>query len=67
MQTKYFRILEELKVDIQITDDKISISSVENNAPIWVLIKHREIAHAFSEIFHELWKALDRIEELEGT
>jgi hypothetical protein len=54
-------------VDIQITDDKISISSVENNAPIWVLIKHREIAHAFSEIFHELWKALDRIEELEGT
>ncbi len=34
MQTKYFRILEELKVDIQIIDDKISISSIENNAPI---------------------------------
>lgn len=34
MQTKYFRILEDLKVDIQITDNKISIASVENNAPM---------------------------------
>lgn len=64
-KTKYFRTLEELKVDIQIIDDRISISSVENNAPMGVLIKHAEIANAFSEIFHELWNALVRIEQLE--
>jgi len=28
-KTHYFRLLEELKIDIQIVEDKISISSIE--------------------------------------
>lgn len=65
-ETQYFRTLEELKVDIQIIEDKISICSIAENAPIGVLIKHKEIAETFAALFFELWNALERIKILEN-
>jgi hypothetical protein len=55
-QTKYFSAIDELTVDIQITEDMLSIISVDDNAPIGVLIKHAEIVREFQKIFVELWK-----------
>lgn len=57
-KTKYFEKIEENKVDIQITKDKLSIISVDNDTPIWVLIKHKNIVEAFQKIFEELWGKL---------
>ena len=56
MSTRYFKSLSELKVDFQICDDQISILSTSNSAPIWVLIKHKEIAEALRQIFGEIWE-----------
>lgn len=33
-QNQYFRHIDELKVDIQITDDTLVITNVENTSPI---------------------------------
>lgn len=59
METKYFLEIDELKVDIQITENKVSIASVSQNSPMGILIVNREIADAFQQIFNELWKKLD--------
>lgn len=55
-RTRYFRFLEELKIDIQIVEDKIAISSIASGASVGVLIKHQEIAEAFRQIFEEVWR-----------
>ena len=52
---KYFQYIDELKVDIQIAEDTISILSIEHSSPIWLIIKHQDIANAFRQIFMELW------------
>jgi len=57
-QNKFFNRLKDLKVDIQITKDKISIASIDKNAPVGVLIQHKQIAAAFYQIFDELWHNL---------
>jgi hypothetical protein len=53
---QYFQYIDELKIDIQITEDKLSIISLENNAPVGLLIKHQDIVNGFKQIFLELWK-----------
>ena len=58
-KTKYFKHIEELKIDIQIVDDKMTITSLWEPTPIWILIKHKEIIDAFKQIFTEIWKKLD--------
>lgn len=57
---QYFQFIEELKVDIQIVNDVLTIASLENSSPIGVVIKHQEIVHAFKAIFIELWKRMER-------
>lgn len=57
---QYFQFIEELKVDIQIVDDVLTIASLENSSPIGVVIKHQEIVNAFKAIFIELWKRMER-------
>lgn len=54
-QDQYFQYIDELKVDIQITEDTIAILSLEHISPIGLIIKHQEIANAFRQIFMELW------------
>ncbi len=54
-QTKYFQSLNELEVDFQITDDMLSITSIKQSIPVGILIKHKEIVNAFTQIFQELW------------
>lgn len=58
-KTKYFDRLEELKIDFQITKDKLSIISLNQDWPVWILIKHKDIVEAFQEIFKELWEKLE--------
>lgn len=53
--TNYFKYIEELKMDIQIRKETIAITSIFDNAPIGILIKHQEIAEEFQKIFKELW------------
>ncbi len=53
---RYFHFIEELKIDIQIVEDKLSIVSLENSSPVGILIKHQDIVNGFKEIFMELWK-----------
>ncbi len=52
---RYFKHIEELKIDIQIIDDMITIASLEGFVPIGVAIKHAAIVEAFRQIFLELW------------
>ncbi|MDD5770044.1 MAG: helix-turn-helix domain-containing protein [Candidatus Gracilibacteria bacterium] len=59
LNTKYFKHIEELKVDIQIVDDKMTITCVEDPHPVAIMITHKEIINAFKEIFIETWKRVD--------
>jgi len=53
---RYFNHIDELKIDIQITEDKISIISLDNSVPTGILIRHQDIVNGFKEIFKELWE-----------
>ncbi len=55
LYTQYFSHIDELKIDFQILEETISITSLSDNAPIGILIKHKEIAEEFQKIFKELW------------
>jgi hypothetical protein len=57
---RYFQFIEELKVDIQIVDDVLTIASLENIAPVGIVIKHQVIVDAFKAIFIELWKRMEK-------
>lgn len=59
-QNRYFRHIDELKVDIQIAEDTIAILSLEHASPIGLIIKHQDIANAFRQIFMELWMRGDK-------
>lgn len=61
IKTKYFKHIDELKVDIQITDDKMTITSLWETKPVGIIIKHKEIVEAFENIFNEFWQGLDEI------
>lgn len=54
-KTRYFRHLDELKIDIQIREGTIWLVSILDNAPIGIMIKHQEIADEFQKLFQELW------------
>lgn len=56
IENKYFKHIEELKIDIQITKEKLSIISLNNANPVGVLIQHQDIVNGFYEIFKELWE-----------
>jgi len=58
METRYFSGIEELTVDIQVREDKMSILSIDKGAPMGVLIEHDDITRAFGQIFDELWGRL---------
>lgn len=60
--TNYFKYIDELKIDIQIRKEAIGITSMFDNAPIWILIKHQEIAEEFQKIFKELWMRCEKDE-----
>lgn len=55
-QNRYFKSIDELKVDIQIVDDLMTIATIEGAAPIGIVIKHAVIVGAFKSIFEEMWK-----------
>lgn len=55
MQTQYYQNINELRIDIQIAGDTLSIASMENDYPIGILIKHDAIAQGFQQIFQEIW------------
>lgn len=59
---RYFQHIEELKIDIQIVDDVLTIASMENTAPIGIVIKHQGIVDAFKGIFSELWNCIEQDE-----
>ena len=59
VRTRYFRDLEELDVDIQMTRTTMIVSSVDENGVIGVHIKHAKIVSAFRRIFRELWNGLE--------
>lgn len=56
---RYFRHIDELKVDIQIAGDTIAILSLDHTSPIGLMIKHHDIANAFQQIFMEIWMRSD--------
>lgn len=58
MQNRYFRTIDELTVDIQVREDKMSIISIDTGAPMGVLIEHADITNAFRKLFDELWNTL---------
>ncbi len=55
IQNRYFNSIDELKIDLQIHSDRVSIISMADDFPIWVVIRHKEIAEEFQKIFKELW------------
>lgn len=58
--TRYFRTIDELKVDIQIVEDRMSIVSVDGAVPMGLLIEHREIVETFRQLFREVWNGLEK-------
>ncbi len=60
LHTHYFKYIEELKMDVQIREETIGITSIFDNAPIGILIKHKEIAEEFQKIFKELWMRCEK-------
>ena len=55
-QNRYFKHIEELKVDIQIVDDLMTIATIEDPSPVGIVIKHTVIVDAFKTLFQEMWK-----------
>ncbi len=55
-QNRYFKYIEELKVDIQIVDDLMTIVTIEDPASVGIVIKHAVIVDAFKSLFQEMWK-----------
>lgn len=60
METRYFTAIDELTVDVQVREDKMSILSIDKGAPMGVLIEHEDITGAFRQIFDELWGRLPK-------
>ena len=58
IQTRYFRKIEELLVDIQVSKNLISIASINQNMPVGIIITNSEIAKTITQIFEELWEQL---------
>jgi sugar-specific transcriptional regulator TrmB len=58
IHTKFFPFLQEQKVDIQITDNIMTIASIDKNHPIGIRIEHKEIIESFRNIFEEMWKLI---------
>jgi len=59
IKTRYFKFLEELKVDISVIGNKIAISSLADGQVAGVLIEHQAISEAFEAIFDEMWQLLN--------
>lgn len=59
VETRYFKSLEELTVDIQIVDDLVSIISAEQDSPVAILIQHKNIAENLKNIFLQVWEELE--------
>jgi sugar-specific transcriptional regulator TrmB len=55
MKNGYYSQIEEFPIDIQITDDYLSIISIDDGNPVWILIQHQTIAKSFKMIFEEIW------------
>jgi len=58
VQTRYFKNIDELTVDIQVFQNKMSILSIDKGAPMGVMIEHEDGTGAFRAIFNELWDKL---------
>jgi len=55
-EMKFIKIFEDLGIEINIYDNKVSIASFDKDHPNGVLIRNRKIAEAFKNIFQFLWK-----------
>jgi len=55
-EMKFIKIFEDLGIEINVYDNKVSIASFDEEHPNGVLIQNRKIAEAFKNIFQFLWK-----------
>jgi len=55
-EMKFIKIFEDLGIEINIYDNKVSIASFDEDHPNGILIRNRKIAEAFKNIFEFLWK-----------
>jgi len=55
-EMKFIKIFEDLGIEINIYDNKVSIVSFDDDHPNGILIKNSKIAEAFKNIFNFLWE-----------
>ncbi|MDH4358376.1 MAG: hypothetical protein OEV37_00290 [Candidatus Berkelbacteria bacterium] len=55
-EVKFIDIFEDLGIEVNIYDDKISIVAYDKKLPSGVLIKNAKIAEALRKIFEYLWR-----------
>ncbi len=59
IKTWYFKYIDELKVDIQMTKDKLSFFSIEPEGAVGIVIQHKKIVEAMRGIFDEIWNRVE--------
>lgn len=55
-EMKFIKIFQDLNIEVNIYDSKLSIIAFDKNNPSGVLIKNEKIAEAFKNIFEYIWK-----------
>jgi len=55
-EMKFIKLLEDLDIEINIYDSKVSIAAFDEKNPSGILIKNEKIAKAMQNIFEYLWK-----------
>jgi sugar-specific transcriptional regulator TrmB len=58
VETRYFKTVDDWTVDVQIVDDLVSLISIDQRAPIGVIVQHADIARALRDVFLQLWAEL---------
>jgi hypothetical protein len=54
-EVKFIDIFEDLGIEVNIYDDKVSIVAYDKKLPSGVLVKNAKIAEAMRKIFEYLW------------
>lgn len=55
-EMKFIKIFQDLNIEVNIYDSKLSIIAFDKKNPSGVLIKNEKIAEAFKNIFEYIWK-----------
>jgi sugar-specific transcriptional regulator TrmB len=59
-EMKFIKIFQDLNIEVNIYDSKLSIIAFDKSNPSGVLIKNEKIAEAFKNIFEYIWKKTNK-------